>query len=166
MSDLRSPRLSLPLLAAGQAQKEMIVNEALTAIDISVGGHALSADLSTPPSDPEPGQCWIVADDAVGPWAGRDGHVAGWTAGGWRFVDPPRGMRLWVEDRAVYARHDGSAWQFGLLAGSSLLLGGVEILNSAWASIPAPTGGTTIDAEARAVLVEVISALQHHRLSL
>ncbi|MFX4817188.1 DUF2793 domain-containing protein, partial [Acinetobacter baumannii] len=53
-------RLALPLLAAGQAQKEMFHNEALALIDLALAAAVESVGLNTPPATPEDGQCWIV----------------------------------------------------------------------------------------------------------
>jgi hypothetical protein len=64
-------RLGLPLLAAGQAQKELTHNEALSLLDVAVGRAAESAGLVTPPALPEPGQCWIVASGGTGHWEDR-----------------------------------------------------------------------------------------------
>ncbi len=86
-----TPRWSLPLLFAGQAQKEIFHNEALMLVDALLHGRVESADLGTPPTDPAVGQCWIVAAPAEGAWSGEAGTIACWTEGGWRFVAPRAG---------------------------------------------------------------------------
>jgi hypothetical protein len=80
----------LPLIAAGQAQKEITHNEALGLIDIMVQLVVESAGLAMPPASPSYGQCWIVGTGGTGAWSGKDGAVAGWTANGWLFAVPPR----------------------------------------------------------------------------
>lgn len=50
-----TPRLGLPMLFAGQSQKETTVNEALWQIDMLVGG-AIEGELSSPPASPLAGQ--------------------------------------------------------------------------------------------------------------
>lgn len=59
MSDT-SARLGLPLLQPGQAQKELSHNEALIVLEMLVQPCVEALGLETPPSDPEPGQCWVV----------------------------------------------------------------------------------------------------------
>lgn len=62
----QTDRLALPLLAAGQAQKEITHNEALGQLDMLVQLIVVSADLSAPPASPAEGQCWIVASGGSG----------------------------------------------------------------------------------------------------
>ncbi|MGL1728872.1 DUF2793 domain-containing protein, partial [Vibrio parahaemolyticus] len=48
--------------------------------------------LNTPPATPEDGQCWIVGTMPIGAWSQQANALAGWTAGGWRFVEALIGM--------------------------------------------------------------------------
>lgn len=159
-----TPRWELPQLFAGQAQKEMFHNEALTRIDMLLHGQVESADLSVPPTSPAQGQCWIVAADAVGAWAGRDGALASWTEGGWRFVTPAAGLALWVADRGHELRHDGSQWQDGALREDGLYVAGTRSVGERQAAIAAPGGGTTIDSEARGVINAILAVMRSHGL--
>jgi len=133
-----TPRLALPLLFAGQAQKEVTVNEALTLADFLL--HTAVEDVAgSPPATPAVGQAWLVAAASTGAWAGHEGDVACWSDGGWRFITPSNGMR-------IYSRS----------AGAFLLYG------SSWQSFhkPAdPVGGSVIDAEARAAISAMIALL-------
>jgi len=89
-----TPRHGLPLLFAGQAQKEFFVNEALTRLDLLV--HArIAGRASQPPAAPQAGDCWIVGDDATGAWLGQSDSLAGWTGAGWIFCTPSAGLRVW-----------------------------------------------------------------------
>ncbi|MEM7525135.1 MAG: DUF2793 domain-containing protein, partial [Pseudomonadota bacterium] len=74
MSD--SPNLSLPYLAAAQAQKHVTMNEALARLDALAAPFALSADLVIPPVAAVDGDTYIVPVGASGEWAGYDGDVA------------------------------------------------------------------------------------------
>lgn len=94
-------RWALPLLFAGQAQKEITHNEALVLVDALLHGRVESADLDNPPGAPAIGQCWIVAGGASGDWAGHAGAVALWTDGGWRFIAPRTGLSVAVADRVT-----------------------------------------------------------------
>lgn len=159
-------RLALPLIAPGQAQKEVAHNEALARIDMIVQASALTIGDDAPPGTPMAGDCWIIGNSPTGAWAGYAGQVAGWTEGGWRFVAPRAGMQLWVESAQMFARYDGTGWNIGEITASSLSIDGNVMLSAPVAAIGTPTGGTTVDTEARATLATIISALSHHGLTL
>ena len=161
-----TPRWALPFLFAGQAQKEMFHNEALVRIDALVHGVAQSADLASPPVAPEIGQCWIIADGATGAWDGNDGAVALWTEGGWRFIAAQAGLWLLVVDRDHALHHDGSAWRGGAERSDGLYIDDVKVVGARQPGIPAPTGGVTIDSEARNSIALILAALRAHGLIL
>jgi hypothetical protein len=145
-----SSRFALPFLLPGQAQKEFFHNEALALIDLALHP-AVEADApETPPAAPLPGQAWIVGAAPTGAWAGRAGQLAGWTAGGWRFIAPREGLCVWRRGAERVLRWDGAAWRDGI--------GGAR------AAPPSPSGGTTIDAEARAAIESLIATLKSHGL--
>ena len=110
---LQSARLGLPLLSAGQAQKEITHNEALALLDAAVGAVAESVGDNVPPSAPEPGQCWLVGDAPTGEWAGQTGALACWTGSGWRFVPAIEGMQVWVRDAELLAVRSAGDWAIG-----------------------------------------------------
>lgn len=163
MTDTTTPRLALPLLAAGQAQKEMSHNEALARIDLTLHGNIIEAGADIPPEDPETGQCWILGDAPEGDWAGHAGEVAGWTAGGWRFVAPCEGMRLWLGEDDGFALFSGGEWTPGEAHGR-LIVGGQQVVGSRGAAIAEPSGGIVVDAEARATILAVLNAMREHGL--
>ena len=156
-------RHALPLLQPGQAQKEMWHNEALALADALL--HPLAeGEAVSPPADPAPGVCWLVAADATGAWAGQSGRLACWTSGGWRFAAPSEGMTVWRRDAALPARYTGAGWELGALDGAVLRIGGVPVVGARGAAIAGPAGGAVVDAEARAVLGAVLGALRSHGL--
>lgn len=159
-----TPRWSLPLLFAGQAQKELFHNEALWRIDALLNGAVESADLAVPPVDPEVGACWIVAVGASGDWSGHDGAIACWTEGGWRFIPPQKGLSMLVTDRGHAVAFDGAAWGDDGVRTDGLYLNGQRVVGQRQAAIDAPTGGATVDAEARAVLSDMLAILRAHGL--
>lgn len=164
MSEERSARLQLPLMQAGQAQKEIVHNEALTLLDMLVQGQAESAALATPPPTPSEGRCWIVAAGGTGAWAGRDGMVAGWTPGGWRFVSAPPGARLWVADAALMMRYDGAAWISDPVRADGFYVAGEKIVGARGGAVGDPTGGATVDVQARAAIADILAMLRAHGL--
>lgn len=162
--DDRSARLALPLLAAGQAQKEVTHNEALALLDLLVQPVVQAAGNDDPPAAPIAGRCWIVGALPTGEWTGQAGAIAGWTAGGWRFAAAVEGMSAWVVEGSAIARFSEGAWQIGTLAGSRLVIDGVPVTGPQAAAIGAPTGGSVIDVESRAALSALLSALRTHGL--
>ena len=157
-------RWGLPLLDAGQAQKEMTVNEALARLDLLAQASVAAVGVETPPSAPTDGQCWIVGAAPTGAWAGRARAIAGWTAGGWRFVAPREGMAAWSAADGCAATFAGGQWRVGRLAGTGVAIGGVQVLGAQASAIAAPAGGSVVDAEARMVLTAVLTALRTHGL--
>lgn len=161
---LETDRLGLPLLAAGQAQKEITHNEALGLIDLIAQTVVESADLSTPPTAPEAGQCWAVAAGAAGDWAGREGAIAGWTTAGWLFLMPGAGWRAWARDRGGMIRFDGAAWADEAVRADGFYLAGERVLAARQGAIAAPSGGATQDAEGRSAIAAILAALRAHGL--
>jgi hypothetical protein len=158
-------RFALPLLHAGQAQKEMFHNEAVTGIDLLLHPVVQGVGIDTPPASPEPGEAWVVGNMPTGDWAGHDGKIAAWTDGGWRFATPCVGMEIWVESLARPLRyHAGSGWQVGVIAASGIEIDGVQVVGERGAAIAVPTGGATIDEPARVAIAAIISTLQAHGL--
>ncbi|MFM7378277.1 MAG: DUF2793 domain-containing protein [Erythrobacter sp.] len=130
--------LGLPLLFAGQAQKEFFVNEALCVLD-ALHARAVTASQPSPPASAAEGACYRVTATATGAWAGQEDRLAVLVAGAWHFVAPAEGMVVF--DRAA-AR--------------------MVIFRSQWqpaAVVAAASGGTVIDVQARAVLTALIAAL-------
>jgi hypothetical protein len=65
------------------------------------------------------------------------------------------------EETAVY--HDG-AWEVGTLNGSQLVVDGLKVVGARGSAITVPTGGATIDAEARTAIGLVLGAMREHGL--
>lgn len=107
MSD--TPHLQLPLLASSQAQKHVTVNEALIRLDALTHPIALSANVISPPSAVD-GDAYIVPTGASGEWADSDGLLAVYDNGGWFFLTPRRGWRVWIEDENDYSTFVSGRW--------------------------------------------------------
>jgi len=134
----RTPRLDLPLLFAGQAQRELFVNECLARIDGLLHA-AIEGVANAPPIEPGEGQCWLVGTAPTGAWTGQAGRLALYQSGHWLFQAARDGMRLLDRSSGVERRFAGE-WRM--------------------ASRPAPpSGGTTIDVEARSALSALIDSL-------
>lgn len=164
MSDEDSARLGLPLLAPGQAQKEMWHNEALTLLDIAVQASVEELGRNTPPAAPQSGQCWIVGAAPTGEWSGQAGAIAGWTSGGWRFVAPRPGLSARHLPSGQTAIRDADGWKVGDVRGARVLIEGVQVVGAQGAAITVPTGGATIDRELRACVETILIMLRKHGL--
>src|SRR3546814_15941286 len=92
----KSARLFLPLLAPGQAQKEITHNEALAQLDIITQAVVQAVGVDVPPASPAPGECWIIGPSPEGPWSGLAQHLAGWTETCWRNVKPLIELGVWI----------------------------------------------------------------------
>ena len=163
MTDVPTARLALPLLAPGQAQKEMSHNEALARLDCAVQACVLAVGVDSPPGDPATGACWIVGEAPDGAWAGHEGALAAWTAAGWRFVAPFEGMRAWVAESHGFALFSDGGWTVGEAHGR-LIVDGVQVVGSQAEPIGDPAGGATVDSEARAAIAGILAALREHGL--
>jgi hypothetical protein len=161
---LKTDRLSLPLLAVAQAQKEMTHNEALALIDALIQPVVTSVAPASVPLAPTAGQGWIVGIAATGPWAGRDNALAVWTAGGWRFASAFVGMTVWSLADSMMFRRTATAWVAGALTGLTLTLDGNQVVGARGAPIALPSGGATVDAEARVTLAAILDRLRVHGL--
>lgn len=134
-----TPNIGLPLLIAGQAQKEFFLNQALGILD-ALHRHAVVASQPVPPADPGEGDCFRVTAPAQQAWEGCEDHLAVRIGGGWHFITPRVGMRL-----------------FDIAADTTLFF------HSGWqiAAVPTdPANGTVIDVEARAAVSQLIDALR------
>lgn len=162
--DEATDRLGLPLLAAGQAQKEVFHNEALALLDLAVQACVVAVGRDTPPTSPAFGQCWIVGSTPAGPWAGHTCSLAGWTQGGWRFVAPWPGMSAWDQASSQLVRFDGGTWSTGPVSGDRLMIDGVQVVGPRQPAVARPAGGATVDVEARAAIAEMLATLASHGL--
>ncbi|MEO6198959.1 MAG: DUF2793 domain-containing protein [Sphingomicrobium sp.] len=159
-----TPRLALPFLTPGQAQKEFFHNEALQQIDMLVAASVESAPQNAPPTAPAPGSCYIVGTAPSGAWAGKAGQLASYGVGGWRFFVPLDGQSVFVKSSGVRAEFRGGAWEFGIVRAGSVMIGGTEVVSTRSAAIASPNGGSTIDGAARTTIDEILAALRHHGL--
>jgi uncharacterized protein DUF2793/endosialidase-like protein len=105
-----TPNLSLPFIAAAQAQKHVTHNEALRALDAVVQLMVLDKDLAAPPGSPTDGARYIVAASPTGAWAGQPDRIAAWQDGAWAFYVPHEGWLAWVADEDALYAWSGTAW--------------------------------------------------------
>jgi hypothetical protein len=159
-----TPRFALPFILPGQAQKELFHNEALARIDLALHPAVEGPPGADPPPDPVQGECRIVGAGAAGSWSGRDNMLAMWTESGWRFLAPAPGTSAWNKAESVPLIWDGDQWRDGELACAGLLVDGVKVVGERQPAVASPSGGTIIDAEARAAINALTAALMSHGL--
>ncbi|WP_017672454.1 DUF2793 domain-containing protein [Blastomonas sp. AAP53] len=136
-----TPNIALPLLYAAQAQKEITHNEALLLIDALLPGSVVARANDPSALSPQPGDAWIIGPAPLGAWAGHSAKIGVFSEGGWRFAPAVPGMRLFDRAAGAVCQYDGSGWV-------------------AAPAIADPSGGETIDAEARATLAGMLAALR------
>ena len=112
MSHDQSARLGLPYLAAGQMQKHVTLNEALTRLDALIQTAVASRTITTEPEGPDDGRLYILPDGADGPgWSAfAERTLVRAESGGWTVVEVAHGQLVWVEDEAAFVVRDGDDW--------------------------------------------------------
>ena len=159
-----TPRLSLPFLNVGQAQKEFTHNESLQTLDALVSGAVEEPPLTAPPASPALGACYLVGSGATGAWAGQDQSVAAWTSGGWRFIPALEGMLLYERTSGTWAVFRSGAWELGMVRAAALLIDGQQVVGPRAPAIESPASGTVIDTEGRAAIDAILGTLRQHGL--
>lgn len=157
-------RLNLPFLAAGQAQKELVHNEALQVIDLLVAANVAEPPRNDPPTTPAIGTCYIIGTAPTGGWAGKPSQLAGWTSGGWRYIAPVEGMRANVQSTGLNAVYRGGVWESGVVRATSISIGANQVVGGRQAAIADPSGGTTVDSQGRSAVGQILLALRQHGL--
>lgn len=99
----------ITLVDQAQAQKEVTINQAFTALDALVGNQVADKDLATPPGSPTTGVMYIVAAGPTGAWAGKATQLTYYDQI-WRFIVPQSGQRVWVADESLHYKFNGTAW--------------------------------------------------------
>ncbi len=112
MSDDFSARLNLPYLAAGQMQKHVTLNTALTRLDALLQTAVVSRTTAIQPDDASDGDLYILPPEAEGAaWAGRAaGTLMRFERGGWSAVPTPDGMITSVLDEGVVVVRGDGGW--------------------------------------------------------
>ena len=107
MSASSTPRLGLPFLAAGQAQKHVTHNDALMALD-DIAHLTAKTIASTLPEGAGAGERVLLLN-AIG--GGAAGDIAEKEEGGWRFISPRPGWIAFVEQDGALKVWSEGAWQ-------------------------------------------------------
>jgi hypothetical protein len=157
-------RFSLPLLVAGQAQKELFHNEALLALDTIVAGAVEEPSRNDPPGLPIAGTCYLIGSAPTGDWAQYADHLGAFTGGGWRFIEPVIGMSVLVKTEGILAVFGSNGWETGTIRGDRMLVDGLQVIGARGAAVPDPSGGATVDEEVRVAVAQLLAVLRQHGL--
>ncbi len=156
-------RHAFPLLSAGQAQKEVTHNEALSQIDRLLHVAVVTRGLSVPPAAPVANAAYIVGPGPDGSWVGQAGRLASHDGFGWVFTNPVRGCVAWIIDEGCFAIFDTS-WSNGDWPAKGISIAGRRLLAAPAVAVAAPAGGTIVDIEARATIAALLVALRNQGL--
>ena len=112
MSDDQTARLGLPYLAAGQMQKHVTLNEALTRLDAVVQTAIVSRTEASQPAGPPDGALYILPENATGSvWDGQpEGALLRAEGGGWSIVEASDGLIALVLDTDELVVRQGGDW--------------------------------------------------------
>ena len=103
-------RLALPFIDAAQSQKHVTHNEALVELDALVQMSVNARNAATPPATPAEGDRFLIGAAPSGAFAGQAGAIAAFDNGGWAFLAPRAGWRVYVEAERLLLLFDGTAW--------------------------------------------------------
>ncbi len=118
-----TPHLKLPLLAAGQAQKHVTMNEALAALDTLSQLSVINRTQVAPPEDPAIGAAYIVAASPTGAFAGHAGDIATHDEAGWRFHEPADGWCCYVRSEDLLLVRAAGTWKAAAMPASPTIVG-------------------------------------------
>ena len=107
----KSENLELPYIMPNQAQKHVTHNEAIRYLDALVQVGIVSRELNSPPNNPDNGSRYIVADNAVGDWTGKENQIAAFQDGAWAFYQPQNGWLVWSIFENLILVLQNNSWQ-------------------------------------------------------
>ena len=148
----------------GFAGRNMISPGSLQLLDIAVAAAVEGPPENDPPAAPTAGSCYLVGDNPTGDWSQYAAHLAGYGAGGWRFVRPTLGMAVFVKSMETAAVYRSSGWDCGTVRATKLDIEGTQVVGPQAEPIADPAGGTAIDSEARSAVSGILNALRQHGL--
>ncbi|WP_269514323.1 DUF2793 domain-containing protein [Brevundimonas subvibrioides] len=122
MPSSQSARLNLPYVAAGQLQKHVTVNEALTRLDGLIQTAVISRTVAVQPADPKDGDLYILANAPRGAvWSTwSEGDLVRAEFGGWTRVPVPVGMIAVVLDEGQLVVRNDAGWSVPTFSGGAI----------------------------------------------
>ena len=160
----QSARLGAPHLQPAQVQKETTVNEGFAIFDLAASAAVDGFLADTPPANPPVGSCYVVGSAPTGDRAGSSLALAGYTAGGWRFISAIEGLTALDKASGELAIFRAGAWEKGHVRASKLSVGGDQVVGARQAAVADPSGGAIVDGEARTAIAAILASLRQHGL--
>jgi hypothetical protein len=152
-----TPRLGIPLIASGQTQKDITHNEAILALDRIVALGVVSRSVTAPPSSVQSGSVYIVPASEGEAWGQPPGTMMQWQGSGWLAVAARAGQLALVVDEGIVLMFRQDWQSFWPVKG--LEVAGRAVLGATPTNIPLPSGGSTMDTQARAAIAAIVSLL-------
>jgi hypothetical protein len=110
MSD-QSPRLTLPFLLAGQAQKHVAVNDAFALLDALVHLAIESRTIAAEPAAPADGAVYLLPEGRTGErWSALPVGALVRFDYGWSALPAPDGLIALVKDEGVFLARKAGVW--------------------------------------------------------
>ncbi len=106
---MTTPNFELPEWESDQNQPNVTVNTALRIIECLSQLTIIDRDLTTPPSTPSDGDCYIPAATATDDWEDHEDDIAMYIGTGWVFRTPRDGWAAWVQDEATEVRYSAGS---------------------------------------------------------
>ncbi len=152
MSGSTTPRLALPYIAVGQAQKELAHSQGLNRIDALLQATVQQVGLNTPPGSPADGQAWIAGAAPTGAWSGWANRLVQRIGGAWQSYAPFTGLVIYDAATLAEWAWNGTAW---VLIGPRIIDGSATYDPP---SLSAGAGATTTVAVSGAALGDFVRA--------
>ena len=151
----------MPTACAGPS---MALPGALAALDIAVAACVAGVLVNSPLASPAIGDCYVVGPSPQGAWTGHALALAGFTSGGWRFVEAREGLSAVSTQTGEPVVYRSGGWTVGQLRASTVSVSGDQVIGPRLPAVSDPAGGTTIDSEARAAISAILARLRLHGL--
>lgn len=159
-----SARLGLPLVAAGQSQKEVTHNEALLLLDSISQATCEGAPGNDPPASPAIGSSYLCGAVPTGTWSGNSKALATWTDYGWRFAPAFEGMSAVERGSGVLWSFRDDQWVRGKIVCEEMQVGSDRVVGPRLSAVADPTGGSLVDNETRQAVLQILARLREHGL--
>lgn len=133
-------------------------------LDTIVAAAVEEEPRNDPPTAPAAASCYIVGAAPTGLWLGHESELAAFSPAGWRFIAPTEGLQAWVKSTSIFAVYRSGVWELGVVRAAQLSIGGQQVVGARAGAIADVTGGSTVDAQARAAIATILGAIRQHGL--